>query len=44
MEKLSEEQLLVKVAFLAQDNAKLREMLLDYQIRAGDISLVEQGE
>lgn len=44
MEKLSEEQLLVKVAFLAQDNAKLREMLLDYQIAAGEISLREKGE
>ena len=43
-EKLTYEQLEAKAAFLAQQVHQLQDALLDYQIRAGDISLKEQGE
>lgn len=36
---MSDNFLQVKVTFLLQENARLREALLDAQIRLGDISL-----
>lgn len=40
---MNEEQLKTKVAYLVQENARLREALLDAQIQAGAIRL-EDGE
>lgn len=40
---MNEEQLQTKVAYLAQENARLREALLDAQIQAGVIRL-DEGE
>lgn len=41
---MNEEQLRTKVAYLAQENSRLREALLDAQIQAGVIRLDEDGE
>lgn len=41
---LSAEQLEVKVAFLKAENERLRDALLDCQIRAGDISLQDNNK
>ena len=45
--KLSEAQKDVKIAYLEQENNRLRSALLDYQIVAGEIALqgeTQQGE
>lgn len=39
---LTEQQKDVKIAYLTQENQTLRAALLDYQIRAGEISLGEE--
>lgn len=39
---MTEEQLKVKIAYLEQENNRLRSALLDYQIISGEISF--QGE
>lgn len=41
---LTEAQKDVKVAYLEQENNRLRAALLDYQIAAGEISLAEEKE
>lgn len=41
---MNEEQLRTKVAYLVQENNRLREALLDAQIQAGVIRLDEDGE
>lgn len=41
---LSESQKDVKIAYLEQENNRLRSALLDYQIRAGEISLSGAAE
>lgn len=40
---MNEDQLRIKAAWLAQENARLREALLDAQIQAGVIRL-DEGE
>lgn len=42
--ELTEEQKDTKIAFLTQQVNQLRDVLLNYQIAAGEISLKEQGE
>lgn len=39
---MNKEQLEVKVAYLVAENNRLRDALLDAQIKAGDIALKEQ--
>lgn len=41
---LSESQKDVKIAYLEQENNRLRSALLDYQIVAGEISLASTNE
>lgn len=41
---LSEKQKEVKLAYLEQENNRLRSALLDYQIAAKEISLAEEKE
>lgn len=41
---LTEQQKNVKIAYLEQENARLRSALLDYQILAGEISLGEEPQ
>ena len=42
--KLTETQKDVKIAYLEQENNRLRSALLDYQIVAEEISLAEEKE
>lgn len=41
---LSEAQKDVKIAWLQQENARLRDVLLDAQIKAGEIALADTKE
>ena len=42
---MTEEQLNIKIAYLVQENNRLREAILDYQIKAGEIGFkAEESE
>ena len=44
MEDLTTDQLLAKVAYLEQENAQLRALLLDTRVRSGEIRISTSEE